>query len=57
MLMLTFLQKSKGMVDHLTQLLQHVNHGWLVGPFDGHLHCGKDHEVVDALVVAPIGCS
>jgi hypothetical protein len=38
MLTLISLQKVKGVIDHLDQLLQHVICGWLVDAVDGHLH-------------------
>ncbi len=38
MLMLIFLQKSKGVIDHLKKLFQHIICRRTVFPINGHLH-------------------
>ncbi len=50
------LAKVKGVIDHLEQLLQQVICGWPVGPVNRYLHHLVECEVVNAFVVAAIGC-
>jgi hypothetical protein len=56
MLTLAFFLKVKGVVDYLQQLFQHVGCGWLIGTIDGCCHHCEECVVVDALVVAAVGC-
>jgi hypothetical protein len=46
----------EGVVDYLQQLLQHVSCGWSIGAIDGCCHHCKERVVINALVVAAIGC-
>jgi hypothetical protein len=50
------LAKVKVVINHLDQLLQHVICGWLVGAVNGHFHHFVQCELIDAFVVAAVGC-
>ncbi len=49
--------KVKGVVEYLQQLFQHVGCGWSIGAINGCCHHCEERVVINALVVAAVGCS